>query len=554
MRGAQVLRLTDFLSVDMNITRIGAGGFGLVYMGPDRLSGGEWCALKTLRPELVALMPELRDVFLTECITWVGLWPHPNLLTASTGCLIDGEVFLLLEYAEQGSLRDVLSTNPPLVWRLRWAQHIAAGLLALHTPDAEFLRPKPLIHRDLKPENILVSATGIAMISDFGLAAVIGKALTEGPGPSDAVALIERLAEEDMSLDADIHSRRITHATRTTRFHVRSHGGSRNNASELAGLGGVGTIAYMAPEQWIEGGEIGTSADMYAFGLILSELLAGRHGLANLDVNLDEDSWYHLHVSAAPRPLRTGIANGAADLPVELEQLYRALLAKRPEERPTAAEALVVLQEAAQQLDDEPYTAFDIIPRVDELRRIRWNAWAATCRKLNLFMQALERSNKALALDPHDFSTLNIHGNIVADLGRQMYAEGLMTEGVLLEEEALNWYSRALAASTTVEDSAITQGIMASLLSQLGRYSEAEILYDAVLAIVPGDGVKWSNRTNNAARWAEQEDGAGRSVEALRVYEMAEKYAQTTLQLRPNHPTIRTLLAFIHQAIARLKT
>jgi hypothetical protein len=111
MNGLQPQRLTDFTFVDMTVKRMGAGGFGLVYMGPDRINNDEWKALKTLRPELLALRPDLRDLFLTECLTWVGLWPHPNLLTAQMATEIDGRLFLILDYAEHGSLRNLLAFN-----------------------------------------------------------------------------------------------------------------------------------------------------------------------------------------------------------------------------------------------------------------------------------------------------------------------------------------------------------------------------------------------------------------------------------------------------------
>jgi hypothetical protein len=85
MSGSQPLRLTDFTSVDITVAKMGAGGFGLVFMGSDRIRG-KWYALKTLRPELLMLHPELRDLFLTECLTWVGLWPHPQPAECAERC------------------------------------------------------------------------------------------------------------------------------------------------------------------------------------------------------------------------------------------------------------------------------------------------------------------------------------------------------------------------------------------------------------------------------------------------------------------------------------
>src|SRR5262249_30588403 len=70
------LRLTDFTTTDVMVHQMGHGGFGLVYMGPDQGAGGQWRALKTLRPELLALRPQLNELFVTEGLTWVGLWTH----------------------------------------------------------------------------------------------------------------------------------------------------------------------------------------------------------------------------------------------------------------------------------------------------------------------------------------------------------------------------------------------------------------------------------------------------------------------------------------------
>jgi serine/threonine protein kinase len=544
MSGSQPQRLTDFTFVDMTVAEMGAGGFGLVYMGPDRLHDDLWLALKTLRPELLALRPQVRDLFLSECLIWVGFWPHANLLTAQSATLMDGRIYLVLDYAQHGSLRDLLALNQPLRVRLRWAQHVAAGLLALHTPDPEFLRPQPLVHRDLKPENVLVDASGYAKITDFGLAAAIGGALAQTSDAPNALAdfaLVAQLATQQTSM-------RRYRATRITHFTTRS---TRDPA---LGLGGVGTIAYMPPEQWDTNGNVGAPADLYAFGLILSELLAGRHGLADLEAELDDEGWYQLHLNGTPRPLRSGPAEGASRLPAEVEQLYYALLAKRPEDRPTAGEALAVLRQAATHVGEEPYIPPDIWPRTDEHRMMQWHNWANTFARFDLSKEALTCNERALAIDPNNVIVLNSRSNIVASAGRKAEERGQTDQGKRLLEEALRWNERTLGAATTDGERTLAQSMRALRLAELRRYAEAEDAYATVLALDPNNGSAWRNRTLDSVRWARAEAQAGQRSEAVRLYRLADGYIRQALRLSPNDARNIELRDIIQHERAQLES
>ena len=396
---------------------------------------------------------------------------------------------------------------------------------------------------------------GLAQITDFGLAAAIGDALAQAEQPDalEAFTLIEQLAEQA----GQSSTTRLTHttrATRTGRFHTRTLGPGASVATRggAAGLGGVGTIAYMPLEQWDVDGNVGTPADLYAFGLILSELLAGRHGLANLEADLDEEGWYQLHLHGTPRPLRSAPAEGASRLPVDVEQLYQALLAKRAEERPTAGEALTILQQAATQLGEDPYTPPDIFPRTDELRLMNWTNWAVTCASFEHFEEALARNKRALALGPHETIVLNSQGNIVAALGRRTRESGRIAEGARLLEEALGWYDQAVAAATTDARRVRSQGVKAIPLGELGRYAEAEAIYATVLELEPENGTTWHNRASNGRRWARSEVKAGRRTQPRQLYALAETYAQQAVRVDPNSRVNRNLLTLIQQERAGL--
>jgi|GEM_PF-1619770 len=535
-----VLRLTDFATTDVTVQKMGRGGFGLVYMGPSQTRGGKWSALKTLRPELLALRPHLNELFVTEGLTWVGLWPHANLLTAHFVTEIDGRPYLILDYAEGGSLRELLAFKQPFRTRLLWAQMIAAGLLALHTPDPEMLRPQPLVHRDLKPENVLVDEDGYAKITDFGLAAKVADAVRDAP---EVLDLIETLAAHDAAQDEAQEAAQGQQATMGQQAAARSTRTTRYQSCRTR-RGGLGTMAYMPPEQW-EDETVGTPADLYAFGLILSELLAGRHGLADLQEPLDEEGWYHLHTNGTPRPLRTGPAEGASRLPPAAEDLYVRLLAKRPEARPTAGAALSVLRQVAEQLGEQPYTVLDLYPRIEEQRMIKWHGLALTSWRFGRLAEALERSNRALALAPDNDGVLLTHGNILDEMGRVALQAGQAAEGRARQEEALACYDHGLAvvpAGDTVGRTMLHDA-RGGTLSEMRRHAEAEGEFAAALALMPDDGVTWRNRAANAGAWGRAEAQAGRQEETWRLFQAALRH----LEQAETHGLHDLQIAHMHQ-------
>ena len=241
---------------------------------------------------------------------------------------------------------------PPIEQGLAWAQHIAAGLVAIHTPDPALLRPEALVHRDLKPDNVLVMGNGLAVITDFGLAKVV----ESEPAALAALAAMQEAAE------------RAT-AAASAGAHLDGAASTQSQRYQTQRGAALGTLAYMAPEQWEDAASAGPPADMYAFGLILSELLAGRHALLDLDAPHSEAVWREAHAQGQPRPLHKAHAQGqprqlrarAPELPPAVDDLALALLAKWPTARPTAGQALAVLQAAAAALGQAPYQVPDVV-------------------------------------------------------------------------------------------------------------------------------------------------------------------------------------------------
>jgi predicted Ser/Thr protein kinase len=208
------------------IEEIGRGGMGVVYLAEDtRL--GRLVALKAL-PSALAMQPELRQRLRREARAAATI-SHPAVAVVYALEEMDDHLFIASEYVRGETLRDEIARGPIAPERARAiASDIAGALAAAH--DAG------VIHRDLKPENVLIKPDGGVKVVDFGIAQI------EGP-----------------------------EATRLTR------------AGSM-----LGTPAYMAPEQLL-GESVDGRADIYAWGIVLSEMLTGRHplqGRGNANVHL----------------------------------------------------------------------------------------------------------------------------------------------------------------------------------------------------------------------------------------------------------------------------
>lgn len=198
--------------------RIGSGGFGIVYRARD--PKGAPIAVKVLTSEgqddpdiVLRLMKEA---------TLLAELEHDNVVRFHAAGKDGPRIWLAMEYVTGGTLRDKLPRNRPIEVEqaLRWARHVAAGVAEVHKlRDAV---GRPVVHRDLKPENVLLSRDGIAKVTDFGIA----KFRTS-----------------------------VTSTTSNER---------------------LGTPLYMAPEQMDAAADIDERADVFALGVILYEMLAGK--------------------------------------------------------------------------------------------------------------------------------------------------------------------------------------------------------------------------------------------------------------------------------------
>lgn len=245
---------------------LAAGGMGEVYLGYD--GDGRPIVIKRLRSELVAAEPQVLSRFVREGELLRRL-DHPNIVKMlGTREELDGRIAILMEYVPGGTLRD-------LIERERAVSPPAAVTIGLELADA-LARAHHLgiIHRDLKPENVLLAADGTPRLTDFGLAF----AAREGT--------------------------RITKAGAV-----------------------VGTVGYLSPEICM-GDQPSPADDLWALGVILAEMLTGRHPF----------------VKDNPAATVLAIISGAgvvlqddAGVPGEIAAFVTRMLARDPRQRPGSA-------------------------------------------------------------------------------------------------------------------------------------------------------------------------------------------------------------------------
>jgi hypothetical protein len=205
---------------------LGAGGMGEVYRAHDSTLGRD-VALKILAESFVQDSDRLAR-FKREAQVLASL-NHPNIATIYGFEASDGIKALVLELVDGPTLADRIAQGPiPLDEALPIAKQISEALEAAHEQG--------IIHRDLKPANVKVRADGTVKVLDFGLAKAFDPTVASGAGAT-------------MSPTLSIHATQ-------------------------AGII-LGTAAYMAPEQ-ARGKPLDKRADIWAFGVVLYEMLTGR--------------------------------------------------------------------------------------------------------------------------------------------------------------------------------------------------------------------------------------------------------------------------------------
>lgn len=240
---------------------LAGGGMGDVFRGIDRTTD-QPVAIKVLKPEIVAQDADQLQRFAREGELLAKL-NHPNIVKVIKMVEEEGRNYIVMEYVGGGTLRDLLIEQPqlPLDRVMEIALDLADALTRAHRLN--------IVHRDLKPANVLIAEDGTPRLTDFGLAWQAGSELTQ-------TGMV------------------------------------------------MGTSSYLSPEA-ISGHQLDARSDIWAFGVMLFEMLAGRRPF---NEEIQAALLFAIMSKPAP-PLR----QFRPDAPEAIANLIQRMLEKDPDQR-----------------------------------------------------------------------------------------------------------------------------------------------------------------------------------------------------------------------------
>ncbi len=197
------------------------GGMSILYVVVDDFSQKRF-AVKTLKEEGLEDRGMVNR-FAAEARTWMNIPYHESLVQAIIYRQLDGQPFLFLEYVEGTDLQALLDVECPLAIPqiLAYGIQFCRGMAHVHSSAAPG-SSHGIVHRDIKPGNLMITREGKIKITDFGLAKAYGTSTRLTPSAT-----------------------------------------------------GMGTYAYMPPEQFVDAGSADRTSDVYSFGVVLYQALTG---------------------------------------------------------------------------------------------------------------------------------------------------------------------------------------------------------------------------------------------------------------------------------------
>ncbi len=420
---------------------LGGGGMSRVFLAVETALDRK-VVIKVLAPELAASVSA--DRFARE-IRLAARLQQANIVTLlsageteADGNGLGGLPFYTMPFVDGESLRHLLASGEVIPEsRIVHVLHDVARALA-------YAHEHGVVHRDIKPENILLSGD-TAVVTDFGIA----KALAASRTQSDTV--------------------------------------------NLTGVGGVvGTPQYMAPEQLMGEADADHRVDLYAFGCVGYELLAGRppfHGHT-------ASRLFAAHVNELPPPVETL----RPDVSAALASIVARCLAKNPDERPRdAREILLALDQVV-----TPFTGASLpLPPATRSRTRWWFAGAAAALLVIAGWRLTASRHAEVADGPVQIAVLPFV-NVGGDPAQEYFADGMSgaLTTALSKVPGLRLTARSLAFTykgkmVDVRKAGAELGVSSVLEGTVQRAGN-RLRITGQLTSVKDGGIRWSGTYDRA--------------------------------------------------------
>ncbi|NOX56118.1 MAG: protein kinase, partial [Planctomycetes bacterium] len=355
----EVLPVTEGFGPDARLQAYHQGGMGRVY----RVRHRGWnmdLAVKCPLPEMFA-NPRHRQVFASECESWIELGLHPHIASCFYVRELGGVPRIFAEYVDGGSLHQWIQRrklyegrdeNELLSRVLDIAIQIAWGL--------HFAHEKGIIHQDVKPHNVMLTRQGVAKVVDFGLA--------------KARAAVGRTTALDSSHRTD------------------------SIGSILVTRAGGYTPAYGSPEQFA-GEPLTRRTDIWSWAIVVLEMFSG--GVKWKLGPAAPDALEHLAGKAES-------SRNVPRLPGRVVELLRQCLQSAPNQRPhTILECANALKEIYEQETGRTYSRR--MPETTALLASGWNNRGVSYHELGRSEEAESAFHEALSHEPyHPEATYNL--------------------------------------------------------------------------------------------------------------------------------------------------
>jgi serine/threonine protein kinase len=385
----------DWIGERFEVFEIHEGGMGVVYLAKDRraTTGHDVLVLKTLKHELL-FDPNRSARFASECHLWVHLGQHPNIVQAFAVEHLDGTPYIVLELVGGGELGALI--GKPQLDPLRALRFGIDFCLGMEHAIRQGLR----CHRDVKPGNLLVTASGALKITDFGLAGIRDEILGSCfEDPDMPIPLVEEFEPQQIVWSDPRDQRNPVPPQPPSSLAKRKSAGAsaqapRDSAARLSSLDSsgssecsasnspaddssdpdatvdyvsnrhtpygtvitnltrtgvlMGTLPYMAPEQFRDAKTADVRSDIYSFGVVLFQMLTTElpfkgNTLAKLD---------RQHSQYVPPSVVPAIPRRYAREAKRIDEIVQQCLAKDPDERfATVGEFRRALSDSLQRLD-----------------------------------------------------------------------------------------------------------------------------------------------------------------------------------------------------------